>query len=421
MTRNLIYIGFALLAITGLTISLLTATLSRMGRQFDDADSLNAHIETLMQGYEIPVAAVAYLADGETVHMAGYAQDDSLTITPQSHFQIASVSKPLSAWGVMALVENGQIGLDASVVNQLSYALPTNDYPTDNVTLRRLLSHSAGVNISGYPGYSPTQTTQTLRESLASAEDVYQAPQVELVYEPASQAQYSGGGFSLLQLLVEDITGTPFDAYMQETIFIPLGMTHTTVVSAASNETLVPVYDADGSIVPPHEFSALAAGGIISTAEDLAIWLQAMLGNQTQTILSDQTLQAMYTPQENATWTYGRSYGLGYELDQTIRTNTRLVMHPGNNPPGWRSYIAALPDHNTGIIVLTSSPHGTQLYNALNCGWLAHHTGDMTQVCIIWVLEGNIFYYVNIGLIIALCLFGITRRPTDPESHTQAS
>ena len=149
--------------------------------------------------------------------------------TDRTLYQVASVSKAVTAWGVMKLVEEGRLGLDEPVVRHLTrWRSPGSEAHRDNVTVRHLLSHTAGLDDGlGYRGFLPGETIQTLEESLTLTRDsTVGAPQaVRVAREPGTRMAYSGGGYAILQLLVEEVTKRPFADYMNETVLQPLGMT----------------------------------------------------------------------------------------------------------------------------------------------------------------------------------------------------
>jgi len=142
-----------------------------------------------------------------------HAASVGVPVEMETLFQVASLSKWISAWGVMALAEDGKINLDAPVSTYLKrWALPKSEYDTDRVTARRLLSHTAGLTDGlGYAGFPPGTPVQTLEESLAHTADVSPGASgvVRVGIEPGSKWEYSGGGYALLQLLVEEVSGGP--------------------------------------------------------------------------------------------------------------------------------------------------------------------------------------------------------------------
>jgi CubicO group peptidase (beta-lactamase class C family) len=149
-------------------------------------------------------------------------------ITRHTLFQVGSLSKWVSAWGVLLLAERGEIDLDAPVVQYLSrWQLPESEFDNHKVTVRRLLSHSAGLGDSlGYQGFTDPAEVQSLEASLTRSADPAPHAQAEtrVGHEPGTRWQYSGGGYTILQLLVEEISGLNFNDYMQQEVLQPIGM-----------------------------------------------------------------------------------------------------------------------------------------------------------------------------------------------------
>src|SRR5262249_16191460 len=119
--------------------------------------------------------------------------------------------------------EEGKLALDAPVAPR-RWQLPPSDFDARKVTLRRLLSHTAGLSLHGYPGFWPPASVPTLEASLGG--DTNGAGDVGIELEPGTKWQYSGGGYTLAQLLVEEASAQGFAAYMQANVVLPLGMTH---------------------------------------------------------------------------------------------------------------------------------------------------------------------------------------------------
>jgi hypothetical protein len=159
-----------------------------------------------------PGLSVALVHHGQQHWAAGYGVADRTTgqpVTAVTRFQAASLSKPVTAWGVLRLVESGRIGLDEPIIGRLRrWRPPPSPFDTDGVTVRRLLSHTAGLSVHGYVGQTPDRPLASVASSL-SAETGDGFP-VELLEAPGRGWRYSGGGYSLLQLLVEELTGRPF-------------------------------------------------------------------------------------------------------------------------------------------------------------------------------------------------------------------
>ncbi len=139
-------------------------------------------------------------------------------------FQVASMSKWITAWGVMTLVEAGKLDLDAPVSTYLSrWSLPESEFDNSGVTVRRLLSHTAGLTDGlGYGGFAPGQPVQPIEASLTRAADASPGADgaVRVGIEPGSAFEYSGGGYTLLQLIVEEVSGQSFNDYMRSAVFV---------------------------------------------------------------------------------------------------------------------------------------------------------------------------------------------------------
>ena len=154
------------------------------------------------------------------------------SVDSETLFQVASLSKWISAWGVMTLVEAGKLDLDAPVATYLTrWTLPESQFDNSKVTVRRLLSHMAGLTDGlGYAGFAPGAEVQSLEESLTRAADA--SPEadgrVRVGLAPGTKWQYSGGGYTLLQLVIEETSGEAFESYMQRAVFQPLGMNRST-------------------------------------------------------------------------------------------------------------------------------------------------------------------------------------------------
>jgi len=341
---------------------------------------LDALIPRLLQKHGVVGASIALVHDGELVWAQGYGLADKangIPVTPDTVFQAASISKSVSAWGVMRLVEEGKLDLDAPVEGYLTrWHLPPSEFDHQGVTIRRLLSHSAGLSLHGYPGFEPDQPLPSLEESLSGM--TAGAGNVRVVQEPGSFA-YSGGGYTLLQLVVEEVTGEAFAAYMQREVLEPLGMAHSRFGWAEDFQaTAATAYDIRGHLLPRYRFTAQAAAGLYTTAPDLARFVAAGLpGPQGEPagrgVLAPETLAEVFSPAVETSGLFrlldAEAYGLGYSVE-TLPNGTRIVSHGGSNR-GWRAQFAALPQQGEGIVVLTNSDRGSEVITDLLCTWAA--------------------------------------------------
>jgi CubicO group peptidase (beta-lactamase class C family) len=323
-----------------------------------------------MAGSMTPGLAVALACHGRVAWAAGYGVADPATgrpLTTATRFQAASVSKPVTAWGVLRLVEQGRIGLDEPVVGHLRrWRPPPSPFRTDGITIRRLLSHTAGLSVHGYVGQTLDRPLPAIEASLSG--HAGGSFPVELLDAPGRRWLYSGGGYSVLQLLVEELTGRPFADVMQTEVLEPLGMTASSFQWRRTAVTACP-HDADGGRIPDFCFAEQAAAGLVTTAPDLARFVAAALPGPDDEpagwgVLGPAEVRLALTA---APATEGR-WGLGYALG-LLPDGDRLAYHEGANR-GWRAGLALLPDRRMGIVVLANSDAGSSPINAVVQQWL---------------------------------------------------
>lgn len=295
----------------------------------------------LLERERVPGAAVAVVWHGRVAWSAGYG------LAPDTVFQVASVSKPVSALGILTVAARRRIDLDAPIAAYLhDWTLPASRYDARGVTLRRLLSHTAGLSVPGYPGHPPGRPLPSTIASLDG--DAAGAGPVRLVARPGARFSYSGGGFLVAQALVEDVTRRPFAALLHDTLLAPVGMR----ASSYGGHPTTSGHDAGGRPLPDYRVE-LAPGGLVSTAPDLARFLAAVIGNGpiARAVVAEALRPAPAT---------GGDYGLGFELG----SDPRMVSHIGADR-GWRSLIAAFPQARLGLVVLTNGDNGDAVAQGL--------------------------------------------------------
>jgi CubicO group peptidase (beta-lactamase class C family) len=297
----------------------------------------------------------------------------------RSVFQLASASKPVSAWGVMKLVEDDRLALDAPVQRYLTrWHLPASPFDTSGVTVRRLLSHTAGLSLPGYLGFDPGEPLPTLEASLdgmtnVSSDAAEDLGPVHLVQPPGQGWRYSGGGYTLLQLLVEEVSGRSFAAHMRDAVLQPLGMTTSSFEWDPPLEAAAATgYDTDEQSLPDYRYTELAPAGLNSTAGGLARWVAGALAGPHgeppgRGVLAPTSLSQMFAPQPAAAAGSNAVFGLGYLLGQQPG-GPLWADHFGGNR-GWRTYFGARPDERAGIVVLTNSDNGIPLIVSVVRAW----------------------------------------------------
>ncbi|MEA4909689.1 MAG: serine hydrolase domain-containing protein [Anaerolineaceae bacterium] len=354
--------------------------------QAGDLASLTAALEARLPGllarYSVPGASLALVVDGELAWSRGFGWADpgqDIPAGPETVYQVASISKPVTAWGVMRLVAEGQLDLDAPAGRYLTrWALPPSPYDPQAVTLRRLLSHSAGLSVHGYPGLPLGQALPSLEESLSGAGGAAYA--VQPVAPAGQQFSYSGGGYTLLQLIVEEVSGQDFAAWMQAEVLGPLGLQHSSFQWRADLRPATAVgHDRRGRALPNYLFTEKAAAGLYTTAEDLARFGAAALpGAQGQPagrgVLSPSAVAALLAPAAAMppgsveTYLSGMdAYGLGYFIE-TLPDGSRWVSHNGGNR-GWRSLLVLAPERRAVLVVLTNGDGGDVIAGEATALW----------------------------------------------------
>lgn len=302
--------------------------------------------------------AMVLLDEGEVAgsHYASIGQP----VDGDTLFQVASLSKWLAAWGVMRLIEDGAVDLDAPVSTYLTrWSLPASSYGNEGVTIRRLLSHTAGLGDGlGYNGFEKRDDVQSLEASLSKAGDASPAANgtLAVVQEPGSEWDYSGGGYTLLQLLIEEVSGQSFGDYMKARVFEPLGMDRSTFDFDEAREAgLAENYRLDGETEPFRYYTALAATSAFTSANDLTAFAKAQIPaliDESETVLRQATLRQMRSP--HASQLGADIWGLGVMLYAPNNTGDFIIGHDGNNEPAINSAVRVDPVTGSGIIILTT-------------------------------------------------------------------
>jgi len=315
--------------------------------------------------------AMVLIKDGAIAKSFYHSKNDP--ITEQSIFPVASISKWVSSFGVLKLVEQGKIDLNKPVENYLTrWQLPESEFDNQQVSIRRLLSHTSGlVDDLGYAGFDANEPIQTIEESLTKAADApYSEGIARVGYEPGSQYMYSGAAYTILQLLIEEVSGQSFQSFMQEEVFKPLEMTHSTfVLSARPDLKLVPIYKDDGTIRPAKKFTALAAAALQTCTADLTKFLLAHFSKNK--VLSQETITKM--SEAEAFINDIGIYGLGPHLYSQNASDSNIIGHDGvgNNAINTAARIDL--KSKSGIIILeTGHPN---LASSMADEWLFWKAG----------------------------------------------
>jgi CubicO group peptidase (beta-lactamase class C family) len=324
--------------------------------------------------------------------------ENGTPVSVDTVFQVASLSKSVSAWGVMRLVEAGVLALDAPVDQYLvSWHLPASNFSSQEVTVRRLLSHTAGLAVWNYPGVPVEDTHPALVDLLSGIES---AQAVNLKWQPGSRGEYTNAGYLLLQLLIEDVMGGSLAEYMQRQVLSLLRMSHSSFQwSPELRELAATGYDLSGKPVALRWYPE-AAGGLYSTVTDMATWLAAgMPGSNAEPagrgVLQPQSLEQMYA---QAPVAEGSSSGLGYDIE-TLPNGVRMIWHTGD-VLGWRGQYAMLPERGEGIVVLTNSNTGRYVITDVICAWTQWAAGSAPSVC-------QVYQALYLAIPVIACFIGL--------------
>lgn len=312
------------------------------------AREIDRVVPAALREHRVPGATVAVVHGGRVRWSAAYGLADAgrrAPMRPDTVLQVASISKPVAAMTMLRLARAGRLDLDRPVEELTGgWRLPPSDFDPAGVTLRRLLAHTAGIGVPGYPGVPPGRPLPSTRESLAGASGGGRAV---LEREPGTETVYSGGGYSIAQLAVEEATGEPFSASVAREVLGPLGM-DASGFGCTTSETPGPRvgrgHGPAGRPLPARRFSDQAAAGLCSTAADLGRFAAALMDSPEGA--------AMATPLAGTDgW-----YGLGL-YTRTVRGGVRRIWHDGSNP-GYQGRLEAYPGRGWALVVLTNGDNG---------------------------------------------------------------
>lgn len=312
-----------------------TAEISRLTVALD---SIARHA---MMDQSIPGLSVAIVKDGRMLMQRGWGTVDTRgrPATAATEYQIASVSKQFTAAAILRLAEQGKLSLDDPVTRYVD-GLPD---PYEDVTLARLLNHTAGV-----PNF--TEFFREFRKPLAPSQVIDSLAARPLLFDPGSGFHYSNSGYYLLGLVIERVSGEEYADYLDEQFFKPLGLAATHYcgeLSRAVPSGFVRTRGGRPVHAAPWDPSVLyAAGSICSTATDLAKW-EVALGEGR--VLSTASYRQMTTPAAPPDSTVRMSYGFGMMVDTT---DAGLYLHHDGAVSGFRSQVAWYPEEHLAVVVL---------------------------------------------------------------------
>ena len=307
--------------------------------------------------HHVPGVSVAVVDHGRIVWARGFGKEKAGAdgaVTEATLFQAASISKAIAATATLRLVDEGKLDLDTDVNRYLaSWKIPETPHTTqEKVTLRRILSHTAGINLHGFMGYPPDGAIPTLLQVLDGQPPAKNEP-VRVVAVPGSITNYSGGGIIIEQLVVTDTTKTAFPKLVRDLVLVPLGMKDTTFEHPLPSEFRSRVAEGHNGDGEPIKGGwrigpEAAAGWMWSTPTDLMRWAIGIAESRTGkpgTILSRKIATEMLTVQKD-------QYGLGPVLEGS--GPAFRFSHGGNNP-GYTAQLTYFPETGQGAAIMVNT------------------------------------------------------------------
>lgn len=359
-------------------------------------DSLAGMFPDLLETHGCPGIALAVLAgDDSHIRCGGLADIEAgRPVTEHTVFHACSISKAVSAWGIQRLVDDGVIDLDRPVDDYLTrWHLPPSEFDNRAVTVRRLLSHTAGLPVEGYTGVSPdfplpdsVDILEGRSAPMDSRQEAYarkwgfdpatKHEAIRVKWSPGERWSYSGGGYVVLDLLIEEVTGKPAADYLDEAVLEPLGLSASTFrIPDAPDPAAAVGYDEQCQPLPRYRFPHCTAGALRTTIGDLARFARCEfdrpgIDQPGRGVISPQAFAEMFRPLMFAESAGGIDFhmGLGHFVAET--DGGTLIQHSGGST-GWRSIYFVLPRSGQGFAVLINGSGGNEVWQRLSQRWFS--------------------------------------------------
>ncbi len=325
-------------------------------------DPVKLSLEEVMKLYNPPGLTVAVIKAYKIAWAKAYGVTDpggKTSVTTQTLFQAGSISKPVVATAMLKMVEQGKLSLDEDVNLKLKeWKVPENEFTKEQkVTLRRLVSHTAGLTVHGFPGYDVDDTLPTVTQVLDGEKPANTAP-VRLEFLPGSKFQYSGGGVTIEQLLMTEVGRKPFPALLKETVLDRIGMNDSSYEQPLPKAWFARTAggtDASGKAIHGrwHIYPEMAAAGLWTTPTDpakFAIEIALSKQGKSHRVLSQKSVQEMLTPVKEGS-------GLGFFLPED---RPGEFGHYGADE-GFQAVLTMNADTGDGFAAMSNSDNGINL------------------------------------------------------------
>ena len=313
-------------------------------------------------------AALVLIEDGRVVHRFFSDEVDEDTL-----FATASFSKWITALAVMSLVEQGEVDLDMPVANYLTrWQLPDSEYDNDAVTIRQLLSHTAGLTDGlGFGDYLSDEPLPSLEQELSNPRaSAGREVKITVGREPGSEFLYSGGGYLLLQLLVEEVSAVEFTDYVSQAVLDPMAMDRSTYEFLGDQINASPSFNIGGSLAPTYQYASAAATAFASSAADLSNLVVTLL-NRKRFPLQQEVVASMREP--HGFMLGSGIWGLGTMLYVQTHNGDFVFGHDGANDPAINTSVRINPETLDGFVMLVSGH--LSLASAIGSEWVLWQTG----------------------------------------------
>jgi CubicO group peptidase (beta-lactamase class C family) len=368
-----------------------------------------------MKYYSVPGLSIAFFEHGQVAWARGYGLADVAAdkpVTPATLFQAASDSKSVTALAALRLVQERKLNLDEDVnVKLKSWKVPDNEFTkNEKVTLRRLLSHTAGVTVGGFAGYKAGDPLPTTVQIL-NGEKPANNEAVRVARTPGKEFRYSGGGYVVVQLLLMDVTGKSFPALMHDLVFQPLGMTHSTFGEPLPRRlwpnAALP-YDAHGEPIQGgwHTYPEMAPAGLWTTPSDLARFaneIEKSYSGQSKLISSALAHQMLAYQSDEV-------YGLGVALG--TRGHALRFWHSGANT-GYRCVFESYAAIGEGLAITTNGDSGFRLTSEIQRAVAQEYDwpdGRVEEHALVQIDPADLRVYTGLYLFGGLFKFTITQQ-----------
>ena len=355
-----------------------------------DKEPLHLSLAQLMKLYNVPALSVAVMEDFKIAWAKGYGTigaGSTVPVTTRTLFQAGSISKPVAATGALYLVEHGKLALDDDVnVKLKTWKVPENEFTKEQkVTLRRLMSHTGGLTVHGFPGYDVDEKLPTLVQ-IFNGEKPTNTPPIRVDVVPGTLERYSGGGVTIEQQLMMDVTGKAFPEFMREAVLDKIGMTDSSyeqpLPPARAAMTAIGTYS-DGKPVHGkwHVYPEMAAAGLWTTPTDLArfaIEIANSRHGKSNRVLSQKMTEEMLTPVMDGA-------GLGFFVE---KENRGQFGHDGADE-GFQAILTMNSETGKGLAMMMNSDNGIGMASyvlrrvAREYAWNYKFGGDMLTLGII--------------------------------------